>query len=926
MADKLYLVDGSGFIFRAYHALPGLTRADGTPVGAVVGFCNMMVRLEKDLGATQMAVIFDAARKTFRMDIYPDYKAHRPDAPEDLVPQFTLVREATRAFGLVSIEQEGLEADDLIASYAVAARAAGRDVVIVSGDKDLMQLVGPGIELMDPIKNKIMGEAEVFEKFGVPPDKVIDVQALMGDSTDNVPGVPGIGVKTAAELINAFGSLDALLARTAEIKQPKRREALETHAELARISRQLVTLKDDAPLPVPLDALQVKKIDTDLAAFLHAQGFQKLITRLGLDKLAPTLSAAPPTTPAASPVAPAPIALSTPIITDVPTQYELVQTSQQLQGWVDKIKQAGAFAFDTETDSLHTVSATLVGISLATAPGVACYIPIAHRSAAAGSLAFADAPIQLSLAEVRTALALLFADPAILKIAHNLKFDLQVLRQHGFDVVGADDTMLLSYTLGAGLHGHGLDELAEKYFGHKMVSFDEVCGTGKSRITFDQVPLDKACAYAAEDADYALRLWQVLQPRVWAEHISRVYERMDRPLVGVIADMESAGVKIDASVLAGLSQRFAKQQQELEIEIFKLAGQEFNVGSPKQLGEILFDVLAIPGGVKSKLGAYATGVEVLEPLAEQGHAIAQKVLDWRALSKLRSTYTESLPQQIAAKTGRVHTSFALALTSTGRLSSSDPNLQNIPIKTEDGKAIRRAFVAEEGFKLISVDYSQIELRLAAGMAGVGALIQAFKDGVDIHRLTAAQVWGVQLDDVTPAQRRSAKAINFGIIYGISGFGLAKQIDVSPGEAGAFIKAYLDRFHELRAFMETQKEQARAHGYVETLFGRRCYVPGITDKNPARRNYAERQAINAPLQGTAADLMKKAMIALPPALQAAKLSARLILQVHDELVLEAPANEAETTAALTVQVMQSVTDFAVPLIAEAGIGDNWADAH
>lgn len=941
--QKLYLVDGSGFIFRAYHALPALTRADGTPVGAVIGFCNMLARLEKDLGATHMAVIFDAARRTFRMDLYPAYKAHRPEAPEDLVPQFALVRAATRAFGIPAIEQEGLEADDLLASYAMAARAIGQDVVIVSGDKDLMQLIGDGIELLDPIKNKILGAADVLEKFGVPPAQVVDVQALMGDSTDNVPGVPGIGVKTAAELINAFGSLENLLARTAEIKQPKRREALETNAELARISYQLVTLKRDAALPQPLAALQVQKDDAVLAAFLQEQGFQKLITRLGLDRLAANV---PATMAHSAPAAPASVIPTTEVSADVasataalagtlavpPKNYQLVQTEAQLQAWVEKIRATGLMAIDTETDSLQVMDARLVGISLAVTAGDACYIPLQHRAGSADSLSFAEAPLQLPLDTVRAALNPLLADPAILKIAHNAKFDWQILQQHGFQpLVPCDDTMLLSYTLGAGLHGHGLDELALRYFSHSMISFAEVCGSGKSKITFDQVPLAEACAYAAEDADYTLRLWHVLRARVQQEHLSQVYERIERPLLPVIAAMETAGVKIDAAVLGALSQRFAKQQQELESTIFKLAGQEFNVGSPKQLGEVLFDALALPGGQKSKTGAYATGVEVLEPLAEQGHEIAEKVLAWRAVAKLRSTYTESLPGQINGRTGRVHTSYALAVTSTGRLSSSDPNLQNIPIKTEDGKAIRRAFVAEADHVLISVDYSQIELRLAAGMAGVSALIDAFKNGLDIHALTAAQVYGVPLTAVTPAQRRSAKAINFGIIYGISGFGLAKQIDVTPAEANTFIKAYLDRFHELRTFMEQQKEHARTHGFVTTLFGRRCYVPGIHEKNAARRNYAERQAINAPLQGTAADLMKKAMIALPPALQHAGLQARLLLQVHDELVLEAPAAQAAATAALAVKVMQHAADslqpaFPVPLIAEAGIGANWADAH
>ncbi|MGE3769632.1 MAG: DNA polymerase I [Bdellovibrionales bacterium] len=926
---KLYLVDGSGFIFRAYHALPPLTRADGTPVGAVMGFCNMLAKLEKDLGATHMAVIFDAARKTFRMDIYPEYKAHRPEPPEDLIPQFALVKEAARAFGLPAIEMEGFEADDLLASYALAAKARGEDVVIVSGDKDLMQLMDDGIELFDPMKGKTLALDDVMNKFGVGPEKVVDVQALAGDSADNVPGVPGIGVKTAAELIGIYGDLETLLQRAEEIKQPKRRQTLIDNAELARISKKLVTLKVDVPLPVALEDLNVNKDNTTLAAFLQQQGFKSIITRMGLSGADIPPPASAERAENAKPAAAAAVSVASAMaLTGMDAHYECVTTTGQLHKWVEKIRNVQALALDTETDSLTPSTALLVGISLAVAPGDACYIPLNHGIDRDGGLALAERPQQLALKDVISALNPLLTDPAIMKVAHNLKFDLQVLRANGFDVTPHDDTMLLSYVMGAGLHGHGLDELAERYFGHKMIPFSEVCGTGKNMITFDRVPLDKATQYAAEDADFTLRLWLAIKGNMQREGISRIYERMERPLVAVVADMETAGVKIDAAVLAGLSQRFAKQQAELETEIYKLAGQEFNVGSPKQLGDVLFGAMGLPGGTKSKTGAYATGVEILEPLADE-YEIAQKVLDWRGVSKLRSTYTEALQEQINPRTGRVHTSFALAITSTGRLSSSDPNLQNIPIRTEDGREIRRAFVAEEGSKLISVDYSQIELRLAASMAGVEALAQAFKDGVDIHALTASQVLGVPLSEVTPAQRRSAKAINFGIIYGISGFGLAKQLGISPGEANAFIGGYLGRFPELRTFMEAQKDKARAKGYVETLYGRRCWVPGIADKNAARRQYAERQAVNAPLQGTAADIMKRAMIALPPALRAVGLKGRMILQVHDELVLEAPADEAEATAALAKKVMESVADpalVAVPLVCEAGIADNWAMAH
>lgn len=930
----LYLVDGSGFIFRAYHALPGLTRADGTPVGAVMGFCNMLAKLLKDLEAQHIAVIFDAARKTFRQDIYPAYKAHRPEAPEDLVPQFALIREATKAFGVPGIELEGYEADDLIAAYACAARVRGENVVIVTGDKDLMQLVGDGVSLLDPIKNKPIHEAEVFEKFGVTPDKVVDVQALAGDSVDNVPGVPGIGIKTAAELINTFGDLETLLSRLDEIKQPKRRETLIANADAARISKRLVQLDCNTPLPLSLDDLHPHDAlasNKGLADFLAQMGFKSLLNRLSLTSDAAPVQAAAATAPATlAPDADGAALNERATALAAPTGiYDCVQTEAQLIDWCARIRQQLYVAIDTETNSLTPCSAKMAGLSLSVKPGEACYIPLYHGAVSDQLDLGGDATdkiVQLPLATVQQHLGPLLADPAILKIGHNIKFDMQVLAAHGLPVTSHDDTMLLSYVIATGLHTHGCDDLVERYFGHKMVPYSEVCGKGKGQITFDMVDLKSATAYAAEDADYTLRLWLLLKPELTRQQLTRVYERMERPLVPVIAQMETDGVMIDTAVLQQLSHRFGTAQAALELEVYALAKQEFNLGSPKQLGEVLFDSLGLPGGVRGKTGAYATGVEVLSALAEQGHDIAQKVLDWRALSKLRSTYTESLQEQIDRKTGRVHTSFSMAVTSTGRLSSSDPNLQNIPIRTEDGKAIRGAFVAPAGHKLISVDYSQIELRLIAAMAKIPAMIEAFRTGVDIHALTASQVQGVPLADVTSAMRRSAKAINFGIIYGISGFGLSRQIGVSPGEASAFIKAYLDRFPELRQYMENTKKEARAQGFVTTLFGRRCYIAGIQEKNPARRAGAERQAINAPVQGTAADIIKRAMIALPPALTAAGLSAKLILQVHDELVLEAPDAEAEQAAKLAVQVMQNVAQLDVPLTAEYGIGQDWASAH
>ncbi|NTU76646.1 MAG: DNA polymerase I, partial [Alphaproteobacteria bacterium] len=836
-SEILYLVDGSGFIFRAFHALPPMTRADGTPVNAVYGFCNMMQKLLGELKAQHIAVIFDAARKTFRNEIYPEYKAHRPPPPPELIPQFPLIREATRAYGIPALEVLNYEADDLIAAYAREAVEHGRPVRIVSADKDLMQLVRPGVELFDPMKAVPIGLKEVEAKFGVLPSKVIDVQALAGDSADGVPGVPGIGVKTAAQLILEYGDLETLLARVDEIKQPKRRELLIAHAAAARMSKKLVTLDENAPLPVPLAELRARPDhQPDLIAFLKAQDFRSLLARLESSGKSPP----PPEggmrggmykkepSPSLIPVEKEPLNAATDPLPDVshithaPQNYELVQNVATLRAWVAAAKAQGYVAFDTETDSLTPCTAKLVGVSLAVAPGKACYIPVSHRDPAAameeGGFAFTEpvAPRQITLQQLVHELRDVFADPTVLKIAHNLKYDWQVLEQHGLTIEPYDDTMLLSYVLSAGAHGHGLDELALLYFQHKTISYGDVAGSGKNKITFDRVALDKALDYAAEDADYTLRLWLVLKPLVAQQSVLRVYERIERPLIPVVALMERTGVKIDPAVLRAQSGALALRLQALEEEVHALAGHPFAIGSPKQLGEVLFGELGLPSGAKGKTGAYSTSVDVLEPLAEMGHEIVAKVLDWRGLAKLKSTYTDALPEQIDPQTGRVHTSFSMVGAATGRLSSTDPNLQNIPIRTEDGRAIRRAFVASEGCELLSVDYSQIELRLAAEAASVTALIQAFRDGVDIHALTASQVFDISLRDMTPEKRRQAKAINFGIIYGISGFGLAKQIGCSPGEAGAFIRQYLDRFHELRDWMEATKAFAHARGYVETL--------------------------------------------------------------------------------------------------------------
>ncbi len=913
----VYLVDGSGFVFRAFHALPPMTRPDGVPVNAVFGFTNMLMKLLTDSDADHVAVIFDAGRETFRTRIYPEYKAHRPDPPPELVPQFALIRDAVRAFNLPCVELAGFEADDLIATYARQAVAKGARVTIVSSDKDLMQLVGDGIEMLDPLKNRVIGPAEVFEKFAVAPDKVVDVQALAGDPTDNVPGVPGIGVKTAAQLIDAFGDLESLLARAGEIKQPKRREALLAHAEDARISMQLVRLRDDVPVPEPIDGFGLRDPELDaLLGFLDLQGFRSIRTRLEA-KLG---AAAEPARPAAARSAPA------------AAEYELVLDVASLERWVAEARRAGIVAVDTETNSLDPLRCDLVGVNLSIEPGRACYIPVLHNPGGPqGTLDLAGertaaGPRLIPKAETLARLKPLLEDPAVLKIGHNIKFDLQVLSVCGIAVDPIDDTMLLSYVLDGAAHGHGMDELAGLHLGHKTITYAEVCGSGKGQITFDRVPLDKARDYAAEDADITLRLHRALKPRLLAEHMVSVYETMERPLVPILAAMERAGIKVDKAELQRMSVEFGRRMAEDEAEICRLAGVEFNVGSPKQLGEVLFDKLGLPGGKKSaKTGAYATGAEVLEALVPL-HPLPQRVLDWRQIAKLKSTYADALVEQLNPATGRVHTSYAMAATSTGRLASSDPNLQNIPIRTEEGRRIRRAFIAEPGNLLLSADYSQIELRLVAHVAGIEGLKQAFHDGADIHAITASQVFGVPVEGMDPQVRRKAKAINFGIIYGISPFGLAQQLGISNGEARQYIEAYFARYPEIRAYMDATRDLAKKQGWVQTLFGRKCFVQGIQDKNPAVRSFAERAAINAPIQGGAADIIKRAMVRLPAALSAERLSARMLLQVHDELVFEVPDSEVEATKAVVKRVMEGAAALEVPLLVEIGVAASWADAH
>jgi len=914
----VYLIDGSGFIFRAFHALPGLNRSDGTPINAVLGFTNMLLKLVQETDADAIAVVFDAARKTFRNDIYPEYKAHRPDPPPELVPQFKLVREATDAFGICRIEAPNYEADDLIATYAREAVAAGAMVTIVSSDKDLMQLVGDRVGMFDPIKNKSIGAAEVMEKFGVGPERVADVQALCGDSVDNVPGVPGIGIKTASELINTYGDLETLLTRAPEIKQPKRRQSLIDFAEQARMSKRLVLLDDRVPLPCALSVLTVQPADPGkLLAFAKAQEFRRIVERLSANR--PELSSK--STPAA-PAPPPEFAAGT---------YVLIETEAALKAWIEQAYASGYAAIEAMTDAPEEALGTLVGLALAVAPGRAAYLPLAHRppDSEGGLLDAAALQRQLPLDVAIAALKPLLEDPSVLKIAHNAKYAAHVLAGNGIALAPADCTMLMSYVLDGTQHEHLLDELASRHLGQEIPKRRDICGTGKAQIGFSRTTPEQACAYAALYADAALRLHLFLKPRLVAEHMTAFYETVERPLIAVVAGMERAGIKVDRAELNRLSIDFARRMEVLEREIFVSAGHEFNVGSPKQLGDVLFGEMGLAGGKKGKTGAYGTDAAVLEQLALT-HDLPRRVLDWRQLAKLKSTYTDALAAAINPLTGRVHTSFQLASTSTGRFSSTEPNLQNIPIRTEEGRKIRRAFIAEPGHLLLSADYSQIELRLAAHVAGIDALKDAFRQGIDIHALTASEVFGVPVEGMDPATRRRAKAINFGIIYGISAFGLAQQLGVPQSDAAQYIQAYFARFPGIRAYMDKIKIEAREKKHVETLFGRKCYIPGIADSNPARRAFAERQAINAPLQGTAADIIKRAMSRLDPALATAGLKARMLLQVHDELVFEVPEEEAEKTAVVVREIMENAcaprVSLSVPLVVETGFAANWDDAH
>ncbi|MEM9030237.1 MAG: DNA polymerase I [Pseudomonadota bacterium] len=973
--SHIYLVDGSGYIFRAFHALPPLTRpSDGLPVGAVHGFCQMLWKLLGDSKLadrpTHFAVIFDYSKDSFRNEIYDAYKANRPPPPEELVPQFPLIRDAVKAFNLACIEQEGYEADDLIATYATEAAAADAEVTIVSSDKDLMQLVAPGVTMFDGMKNNFLGADEVRTKFGVTPDKVVDVQALAGDSVDNVPGVPGIGVKTAAELINTYGDLDALLARAEEIKQPKRRERLIEFADQARLSRELVRLKSDVPVDFELPAFGVQDPEpTTLLGFLRAMEFNTLTKRisesLGVEPPEPLdvsvgssvaagsaakkKATAEETshdkadggvgTPAAGASAAMEAAKAVPIDR---ASYETVTTLEQLQQWIADARERRYFAFDTETTSLDAMQADLVGLSIATAPGRACYVPLAHTTSDGGlDLAGGEPLTQIGLREALDALKPVLEDPAILKIGQNLKYDILVLTRYGVRLRPFDDTLLLSYAGEGGRRSHGMDDLALSHLGHTCISFKSVIahapGKKAADKSFAQVPIDKATEYAAEDADVTLRLWMILKSRLIADRLTTVYETLERPLVDVIVDMEAAGVKVDKAILSRLSGTFAQRAAQLEDEVYDLAGQKFNLGSPKQLGELLFDKLGLPGGKKTKTGQWETRANLLDDLSnnpdlpDDARKLVLTMLEWRQLTKLRSTYTDALPGHVHPDTGRIHTSYALGATTTGRLASTDPNLQNIPIRTKEGREIRTAFISEKGHKLISADYSQIELRVLAHIANIPQLRQAFDDGLDIHAMTASEMFGVPIDGMPAEVRRRAKAINFGIIYGISAFGLANQLAISREEASAYIKTYFQRFPGIRDYMENTKTFARTNGYVETVFGRRVHYPEINTKNPSARGFYERAAINAPIQGTAADIIRRAMIRMPRALADAGLDrTRMLLQVHDELIFEAPTKDVDKTIDVVRKVMirapEPTRSLAVPLQVDANAADNWEEAH
>jgi DNA polymerase I len=984
--DHVFLVDGSGYIFRAYHALPPLNRkSDGLQVNAVLGFCNMLWKLLRDMPPdnrpTHLAIVFDKSEVTFRNKLYADYKAHRPPAPDDLIPQFPLIREAVRAFDLPCLEQGGFEADDLIATYAREAGERGATTTIVSSDKDLMQLVTDRVTMYDTMKDRRIGIPEVIEKFGVPPAKVVEVQALAGDSTDNVPGVPGIGIKTAAQLIVEYGDLETLLLRAGEIKQPKRREALIENAEKARISRQLVLLDDQVKLDVALDELAVHEPDArKLISFLKAMEFSTLTRRVaeysqvdpsdveadagnksggtgGSSQAAAKARsndasgdlfasrAAPSTaktgadkqdkaaslkgTPISLAAARAEAARKLPVDRN---KYQTIRTPDELKAWIARVHEVGHVAFDAKADTIDPMQADICGIALALSPNDAGYIPLAHKQSGGGAGLFDAglAPDQIKAADAIAALRPILESAGILKIGFNVKFNAVMFAQHGITIRNHDDVQLMSYALDAGRNAHGLETLSDLWLGHAMLTHGELTGSGKNKLSFAQVAIDRATAYSAEDADVILRLWRVLKPRLISERMTAVYETLERPLISVLARMERRGISIDRQVLSRLSGEFAQTAARVEAEIQEIAGEPVNVGSPKQIGDILFGKMGITGGSKTKTGAWSTSAQILDELAEQGHEFPKKILEWRQVSKLKSTYTDALPTYVHPQTHRVHTTYALAATTTGRLSSNEPNLQNIPVRTEDGRKIRRAFIASPGHKLVSADYSQIELRLLAEIADIPVLKQAFRDGLDIHAMTASEMFGVPIKDMPAEVRRRAKAINFGIIYGISAFGLANQLGIAREEASAYIKKYFERFPGIRAYMDSTRDFCRAHGYVETLFGRKCHYPDIKASNASVRSFNERAAINARLQGTAADIIRRAMTRMEEALSEHKLSAQMLLQVHDELIFEVPDNEVAATLPVVQHVMQDAPFPAVllslPLQVDARAANNWDEAH
>ena len=931
MNDKkhIYLVDGSTYIFRAYHALPPLTRkSDGFPVGAISGFCNMLDKLIKDEreknNLTHLLVIFDASGKTFRNDIYPEYKANRSSPPEDLIPQFPVIRKATDAFNVNHVEMLGYEADDLIASYAKAAINEKMKVTIVSSDKDLMQLVKEDVSMLDTMKNRLIQKNEVIEKFGVEPKKVIDVQSLAGDSIDNIPGVPGIGIKTAALLINEYDNLDNLLEKASNIKQNKRRESLIEFADQARLSRELVTLKEDVKLPIPIKDIEIQSFDPKkLISFLKGMEFKTLTEKkarefnLNLEDIETEE-----------------LELEFNKEKEVETEtknekdfnkfdykkYTTIVSKNELDNWKRKITEKGYVAIDTETDSLNAIQANLIGFSLATDINEACYIPIKHD----------NADKQIHIDDAIDFLKSINEDPSILKIFHNKKYDALVLDKYNIKVNSYDDTMLISYSLGSGGTRHSLDFLAKKYMSHSAISFKEIAGSGKNQKSFNEININEASIYAAEDADITFRLWKILRPRLMSEKISSVYETIERPLAKVIMDMEKNGVCIDEKILKDLSIKFENDIKKIEKECFEIVGNEFNLGSPKQIGEILFDKLKIKGGKKTPSGAWSTDAETLNFLASSGNILPKLLLEWRGLSKLKSTYTDALPNFINKNTKRIHTSYSMSSTSTGRLSSSDPNLQNIPIKNEEGKMIRSAFIAEDGYSLISADYSQIELRIIAHISDDNNLKNAFKNDIDIHSLTASEVFGVPIEDMSQDIRRKAKAINFGIIYGISPFGLSNQLDISRSEASDYIRSYFEKFPSIRDYMESTKEFAKNNGFVKTLFGRKCIIDDSGNRGPGGKAFMERAAINAPIQGTAADIIKRAMIKIPKNLKKENLETKMIMQVHDELIFETKDSEIEKTMSIVIKEMSEahkpVVDLSVDLKVEAASGKNWDQAH